>query len=269
MKDLKKTYGSWALVAGAAEGMGAAYSIALAERGLDLILVDHQKALLHTFEDQLRQNYGIKTHRLAFDLAEPESVGKMIRCIKETGCRLIIYNAAFSLVKPFLENNSSELDRYIHVNMRTPIQMIHAFLAYHADTPERRKGIILMSSLAGWWGTQLLAPYGASKAFNAILAEALHHEFKHQNVDVLACIAGATSTPAYLETNPQYGRIRPHIMNPGKVVSGALDTLGRTALYVPGFHNRLTFFILSRILARPAAVRLMNRTVSQMYRDRF
>ena len=71
-----------------------------------------------------------------------------------------------------------------------------------------------MASLAGLWGAQLLAPYGATKAFNILLAESLHHELKSKNFDVMACVAGATSTPAYLGTNPRYGRIRPSVMTP-------------------------------------------------------
>ena len=39
MTDFKTKYGSWALVAGASEGLGAAFAEALAERGLNLILI--------------------------------------------------------------------------------------------------------------------------------------------------------------------------------------------------------------------------------------
>ncbi len=69
-------------------------------------------------------------------------------------------------------------------------------------------GIILMSSLAGLLGMQLIAPYASSKAFAWNLAEALFHELKPNNIDVMACIAGATATEAYLKTNPKYGWVK-------------------------------------------------------------
>jgi short-subunit dehydrogenase len=39
-------YGPWSVVAGAAEGLGAAWAAALARRGLDLVLVDRRDDLL-------------------------------------------------------------------------------------------------------------------------------------------------------------------------------------------------------------------------------
>ena len=39
MHDFKSKYGPWAIVAGASEGLGAAYAEELAKRGLNLILI--------------------------------------------------------------------------------------------------------------------------------------------------------------------------------------------------------------------------------------
>ena len=202
MKEIKTIYGSWCLLAGAAEGLGEAWSIALAERGMNIIMVDHQQDLMHALGDRLEREYGIRTHRLHLDLAEKDSVSRIMDMVKETSCRLLVYNAAYSRVKRFEENTEEDLDSYLGVNASAPIHLVHGLLKYHAGSPGLKKGIVLMSSLAGLWGAQLLAPYGATKAYNILLAEALHHELKAQNFDVMACVAGATSTPAYLGTNP-------------------------------------------------------------------
>ncbi len=267
MKEFKHLYGSWCLLAGAAEGLGEAYSIALAERGMNIIMVDHQKGLMQTLGDHLEGKYGILTRRLHLDLSEKESVTQIMDVIRDTSCRLLVYNAAFSRVKRFPEHTPEDLDRYLGVNTRTPIQLVHALVRLYSENPVQKKGIILMASLAGLWGAQLLAPYGATKAFNILLAESLHHELKSQGFDVMACVAGATSTPAYLGTNPNYGRIRPSVMTPLKVAQGALGALGKKALYIPGWNNRLTYFLLTRILSRRTSARLFNRTTGKMYPD--
>ena len=77
----------------------------------------------------------------------------------------------------------------------------------------------------------------------------------------------SASTPAYLGTNPRYGRIRPSVMTPDKVAEGALKALGKKALYIPGWNNRLTCFLLTRILRRKTSSKLFNRTTGQMYPD--
>jgi len=265
--DLNRRYGDWCLVAGAAEGLGQAYSTCLAEQGLNLIMVDLQKNSLDSLARKLEASFGIQTIALSIDLASVDSVKIMMEAIRNTTCRLMIYNAAFSRVMKFQDNDPEMLDRYIEVNTRIPIQLIHAFCRFHSGSSEHKKGILLMSSLAGSWGTKLLAPYGASKAFNHILAESLHCELKGEGFDVLACIAGATSTPAYLASLPTGKAKNRFTMTPEAVVNSALKSLGNRPFVIPGFRNKLTYFLLTRILPRRISLRIMNQAVGNMYQE--
>jgi len=264
-KDLKNSYGSWCLVAGAAEGLGSAFSRYLAARGINLILVDQQKDPLDSLGYELETTLGIQVRTLHLDLASEDSVELMMELIGKTSCRMLIYNAAFSRVQKFMENDPAMLDRYIQVNMRTPIQLIHSFCHLHSEDQDRRKGILLMSSLAGSWGTQLLGPYGGSKAFNHILAESLHNELKEEGFDVLACIAGATSTPGYLASLPPEKTKSRSVMSPEKVVEAGLQALGHRPFVITGQLNKLIYFLLTRILPRRASLRIMNRAVRDLY----
>ena len=112
---------------------------------------------------------------------------------------------------------------------------------------------------------QLVAPYAATKAFAWNLAEAIHYELKSKNIDVMACIAGATSTPAYLKTNPKYGWLKPAVMTPNEVAEGALNHLGKGGRYIPGFSNRMNYFILTRLLPRKVASSIANNMMGKMY----
>ncbi len=42
MSTFKEKYGPWAIVAGAAEGLGKAWSVALAQRKLNLLMIDKE-----------------------------------------------------------------------------------------------------------------------------------------------------------------------------------------------------------------------------------
>jgi short-subunit dehydrogenase len=266
--DLKSRYGSWGLVAGAAEGLGRAFSLNLAAEKINLILVDQQEELLESLARELEGDYGIRVKTLHLDLESAEAVEGMMELIREVNCRMIVYNAAFSRVQRFLQNDPAMLDRYIQVNMRTPMQLVHAFGRHYSTTGDLRKGILLMSSLAGSWGTQLLGPYGGTKAFNQILAESLHFEFKREGFDVTACIAGATATPGYLASLP-YGEGGPgSAMKPDRVARAALGALGRRPFVVSGFWNKLVYFLMTRVLPRRVSLRIMNRAVGNRYRDK-
>jgi short-subunit dehydrogenase len=267
MDDFLKRYGQWGLVAGAAEGLGEAYSRALARRKMNLVLVDHQEGILERLSVNLEKQYGISTLCLHLDLADPRAADKMMEAVVRIDCRLLVYNAAYSQVKPFLKNTPQELDNYIFVNTRT---LIHLALLFSQECTRANStgGILIMSSLAALWGTQLLGPYGATKAFDYILAEALSHELKPYGIDVMACIAGATATPAYLGTKPEYGWPRPTVMEPGEVAEKALSKFGKKVFYIPGFSNKITHFMLSRIFPRKISRKLFNSTTGRMYRDK-
>lgn len=53
MPDFKYKYGPWALVAGASEGLGAAYAEALAKRGLNLVLIARRSEKLEHLSNEL------------------------------------------------------------------------------------------------------------------------------------------------------------------------------------------------------------------------
>lgn len=266
--QFKDIYGDWALVAGAAEGLGEAYARELSALGLNLILVDMQEERLEKLGLELEVAFGVTCKALHLDLVSDDSTALMMEAVRETGCRLLVYNAAFSRVQKFLENDPAVLDRYVQVNMRTPLQFIYAFSAWHREKSHSRKGILLMSSMAGSWGTRLLAPYGGSKAFVHKLAESLHYELREEGFDVLACIAGPTSTPGYNSSLPPGKEEAIHVMSAHKVVKEALNALGKRAFVIPGFRNRINYFIMSRILPRRTALKLMNHTVGKLYRNK-
>lgn len=263
MADWQQRYGQWALVLGAAEGIGAAFCRALAREGMHLIMVDVLADKVAKLATEIEREFAVETRVTVQDLSDRAAVASVMSPVTAVDCRLMVYNAAYGPVRPFLDNSADQLDYHLAVNCRTPLHLCHAFVSrIRGKAPG---GIILMSSLAGLWGTQLVAAYGATKAFDWNLAEALHYELAPYDIDVLACCAGATATPNYLGTRPKYGRLRPSIADPSQVAAEALGALGYRSLHVVGRANRLTQWLLQRLLPRRLAAGLMNRTMGQMY----
>lgn len=266
MISLNEKYGSWALVVGSAEGLGEAYSFELAKRKMNLVMVDNQPEKQTALADKLENEFSIQTIRLAVDLFENDSINKIMKSIETVDCRLLLYVAAYSKVKPFFSNTNEDIEKYANINCLKLTSLVHSFGSKLKN--KGGGGILMMSSLAGLIGMQMITPYAATKAYTWNLAEALHYELKPFNIEVMACIAGATATPSYLSSEPKYGFFKPQIMKPNVVANAALNKLGKKAMFIVGFSNRLNYIFLNRILPRPLAASLANRMMKKMYREK-
>jgi short-subunit dehydrogenase len=259
-------YGTWAMVLGAAQGLGESFANKLAQRGINVCLVDIQENGLLRVAAEIQDVHQVKTHTIIVDLASREAVTPLTDWLAQTkDCRLFVYSAAYGPVKMFLDNEPEELDRYVDTNARSLIQLAHAF-SRRLVSDNASGGMIFISSLAGLWGTALVSPYGATKAFDWNLGEALNYELASFDIDVLAVCAGAMDTPHYLSTEPQYDTLKPSIQRSEDVAEQSLLSLGKRALLIPGIGNRFTYFLLGRVLPRAWAARLLNKTMMRMYK---
>jgi short-subunit dehydrogenase len=258
--DFKARYGPAALVAGASEGIGAAFATELARRRLDLILVARRTTPLEEFAAKLRTQHRVNVETGALDLAAPDLAARAAALIEGREVGLCVYNAAHSRVVPFLDADLDDHLRTIDVNCRGPVTL--AFLLGKKMAERGRGGVVLMSSLAGSQGTPLLAVYGASKAFNLVLGEALWDELARCGVDVLACRAGATRTPNFERSQPTG---KTPMMDPEPVVAAALAALGKKPSVVPGAFNRTVAFFIGRIFSRRRAVKVIGGAARKLY----
>ena len=250
-------YGPWALVAGASEGLGAAFARALAGRGFKLLLLARRGEALEEVAGPLRALTEVRT--AAVDLGAADLAATLGALTSGIEVGLCVYNAAFSQIGPFLEQALADQLRTVDVNCRGP--MIAARVLGEAMVRRGRGAIVLMSSLTAFWGSPYVAAYGASKAFNLSLGEALWYELGPQGVDVLVCCAGATSTPGFLRSSGPGG---PKSMTPEAVAEEALAAIGGPPSMVPGAFNRLAARVLARLLPRPAAVRIMGAQTAKL-----
>ncbi len=262
--EFRKKYGPWALVAGASEGLGAAYAEELARRGLDLLLVARRSELLQAVADRLQTKYGIQVRTLQLDLAKPEAAGQIEQETQSLDIGLLVYNAAYSAVGPFFDHALDDHLREVDTNVRTPLGLVNTFgkrmlAAGHG-------GILLMASLSAFQGSAYISTYSATKAFNVVLAEGLWDEWRRSGVDVLACVAGAIRTPNYLASSPRRtGGIADATLEPDVIVVEALAALGHRPMVIPGRFNRLSSFVMRHLLPRQVAVQIMGNVLRGMY----
>ncbi|HEX7598571.1 MAG TPA: SDR family NAD(P)-dependent oxidoreductase [Polyangia bacterium] len=264
MMDWRERYGPFALIAGASVGLGEAFARALAGRGLNLLLVARRQDALDLLAADLRAKHGVEVHTLAADLGQADLRETISRWVADRTVGLLVYNAAFSVIGPFVEQPLDQQLRVLDVNCRGPLLLSHLLGKPMAE--RGRGGIVLMTSMAGSQGGPWLATYAASKAFNLVLAEGLWDELGERGVHVVACRAGATRTPGYAASQPRPSRVP--LLEPDEVVAAALDALGRKPSVVPGLFYRFSAFVMNRLLPRRMAVRIMGRATRQLYANR-
>ena len=259
MQAFKIKYGPWAIVAGASEGLGAAFAEALAMRGLNLILIARRAEKLAELASRLSNNYEVEVRSQTLDLADFQKTKQFfLQLNMDIG--LLVYNAAYSPIGYFKDISEEDLEKIVDVNIKTPLLL--ANLVSKKMIAKGKGGIVLMSSLAGTQGSPKIAPYAASKAFNTTLAEGIWHELKNHKIDVLASCAGAIRTPGY--NNAQNARDAPGTLNADQVVAETLNALGKGPTIIPGFTNKLAHFLMGRLFPRKLAISIMDKNTKNL-----
>lgn len=263
--SLKEKYGPQALVAGASEGIGAAFATYLAKEGMDLVLIARRKEPLEKLAGSLKSKYGVNMSTITCDLATAGALQSIQEQLNGKEPGILVYNAALSYIGAFEKNSVEHHQQIAQANMITPMNLVQFF---GEPMLQKKKGaVILMSSLAGFQGSGFLAVYAATKAFNRVLAESLWYEWKHKGVDVIACCAGATSTPNFINTKPEKTSFfAPRVQSPEEVVEECFQKLGKQPSFVTGTANKVASFIMQKLLPRKMAINIMGDTTRKMYR---
>jgi short-subunit dehydrogenase len=252
-----------AAVLGSADGLGKSLAWELARVGYDLLLFDFQKEALKTTSINIKKEQGVAVSPYTIDLSKPEKWEEVTDLLDKSKVHLVVFNAAYGPVKRFEDYDKMELSNSINLNCGMPSFIIHDLILRHNS--ESKLSIILVSSLSAYYGTKFIAPYSAAKAFLLNFGEALHHEMKNQNVEVMVCLPGAMNTPGFRSSNPVLSKFAPNPQNPDHVAKEILQNLGRKPTYITGRINRLCYFVLTRLLSRKYASLFVSTIMNSMY----
>ncbi len=259
--SFRDCYGPWAVVAGASEGIGAEFARQLAARGLNLVLAARRAGPLETFAAELRSRHGVEVETHAVDLADADAVRAFGGAAAAKPVGFLVYNAALSLIGRYFDHPIADRLRELDTNCRAPLLMIDALVP--AMLERGRGGVVLMTSLSGIQGTPYIGNYAATKAWNLILGESLWGELGPRGVDVLSVLAGATRTPGYLANTAGRSTAAP-VGDADEVVNAALAALGKRPSVIAGGANKAAAFLMTRLLPRPQAVRIMAKATYKL-----
>ena len=259
MDQFPNRYGPWAVVAGASEGLGAAFAKQLAARRMNLLLIARQAELLAKVSEDIAHQHHVEVRCLVQDLADAGLAQILQEATADLEVGIIVYNAAYVPTGRFIDTDIESLENLVQVNVQGPVTVIRTLVP--AMCERNRGAVILMSSLAGMQGGPRIAGYAASKAFNIILAEGLWAELSERNINVIVSCPGAMPTPGYVRT---FKKDAPGMLDPSYVADRTLKALGRGPRFIPGLINRLAAMLTSHLLSRKAAIRLIGRSTRHL-----
>jgi uncharacterized protein len=224
--DFSARYGPWAVVAGASDGIGASVARLLGDRGINVVLVARRRATLKEVAETIASD----TRILVLDLSRSDAAAALAEATADIAVGLFVYNAgADPHASNFLDKGAEAWSELVVRNCLTVVTATHHF----AGTMRQRGhgGIVLVTSGAAWAGGSHLAVYGASKAFDLLLAESLWAELSPSGVDVLSMVLGPTDTPAFRKVLGE--RQLDGIADPDDVARDMLDNLAHGPTFPP------------------------------------
>ncbi|MDT7755745.1 MAG: hypothetical protein QOH27_1643 [Mycobacterium sp.] len=235
MADFAEKYGPWALIAGASEGIGACLADELGKRGLDLVLVARNGALLEEVAASVRARHGVEVRPVVLDLTAPDVGDQIATATEELEVGLVIYNAGASdRTTTFLENDLDYSLKQIKLDCIGPVVLVRHFGPAMKD--RGRGGIVLVASLACVAGSATLAMYSGVKAFQHNFAEGLWAELRPHGVDVVVAPLGMTYTPALQRMGITYDPNAQMLSE--DVARELIENIGNGPVHVVGEHNR-------------------------------
>ncbi|KAI0668487.1 NAD-P-binding protein [Trametes maxima] len=186
-----------ALVTGAAQGIGEAIALRLADDGLDVAVADlpQQREQLEAVAEAIRAK-GRRSICLYADVSlEPDVVAMVAQTAEQLGgLDVMVANAGIAPIAAIIDTTVEQWESVLAVNGRgTFLAIKHA--ARQMIAQGRGGRIIAASSIAGKRGINLASAYSASKFAVRGLVQAAAVELRQHNITVNAYAPGSIMTP--------------------------------------------------------------------------
>jgi len=214
------TYGKWAVVTGATDGIGKAMAEEMVKQTMNVIIVSRTQAKLDDTKKELealakKKAANVTIETLCIDFTQfggPETDGfqRAAKAFSGKEIGVLVNNVGVSYEFPmfFHEVDDTRVAHLLKVNMDSVVHMTRLVLP---GMVERKKGAILnLSSSAGVTPSPLLSLYGATKAFVDKFSQEMDAEYSSRyNITVQSQTRSGLPRrwPASAEKRPPWRRL--------------------------------------------------------------
>jgi 2-hydroxycyclohexanecarboxyl-CoA dehydrogenase len=182
-----------AIVTGAARGIGAAIARTLGRGGLAVAVTDVDVAAAEAVADEIRRAGG-RAAAAKLDVTDAAGIVQAVAGVEATlgSPWVLVNNAGWDRLEPFMENDPALWDRLIALNLRGAFHVTRAVLG--AMTTGGGGRIVNVASDAGRVGSMGETVYAACKAGLIGFTKSLAREVARHGITVNAVCPGPTET---------------------------------------------------------------------------
>ncbi|NXW53340.1 DHB3 dehydrogenase, partial [Eurystomus gularis] len=194
--------GEWAVVTGAGDGLGKAYSFELAKRGLNVVMISRTLEKLQRVASEVEQTTGQKVKVIQADFTKNSVYENIEKSLQGLDIGVLVNNVGMlhnPLPCRFLSGPDID-ENLINCNIISVTKMTKIILK---QMEPRHKGLILnLSSGLGTFPCPLYTTYSASKAFVSTFSKALQAEYKAKGIIIQVLTPYGVSTPMTMYQKP-------------------------------------------------------------------
>lgn len=210
-----------ALITGASSGIGKATALALAQAGVDLVLVSRFQEKLASVADEARR-YSVEVVTYAVDLAAVDQVRPAMAAIAQAHppITILINNAGMGYTGSLQDTPLADWQQVLTLNLTSVFQCIQGILPSMRD---RQQGTIInVASIAAHQAFPGWGAYSVSKAGLVSLSKILAAEERGNGIRVTLVTPGAVNTPIWDTDTVQADFDRSTMLTPEMVAQSIL-----------------------------------------------
>lgn len=241
----------FAVITGAARGLGKAFSFELSKRGYNTILIDLPKRELDQTCSEIEEKYNTTSVFYETDLSKIDKIITLTNQLKDNyNFCILINNVGVGGTKRFADADVEYLNTIIQLNVMATTIMTKQLLPV---LKKQEKAYVLnVSSVAAFSPVAFKTIYPASKVFVHYFTRGLCEEYKNSNLFFSVVHPGPMRTnndvTTIINNHTAIGRLG--IASPEKVAEISIRRLLKRRRFIIFNGNRLSWFLLNILPTR-------------------
>lgn len=244
-KDLKKKFGSWAVVTGATDGIGKAMAFEFARVGLNVVLLSRTLSKLEEAKNEILQKYPkveVKILAVDYNKFDAEARKRVTDLLAGLDIGVLVNNVGVSYPYPqyFNELTDERVEELMVLNVNSTTWMTRIVLPGMMD--RKRGAIVNMSSAAGVSVSPLLSGYSGAKGYVTQFSKSLNAELRGKGIHVQCQVPLFVATKLAKIKNASL-----FVPSPNGYARSAVAAIGYDTVICPYWSHMLQMYLLDSL----------------------